>query len=99
MFILTCSITVIIVCVFEHVQWRFVLNDRLAHGYAGMTSLARPQEDWCYEHAFYKKAGVRAPECYFTSYDPERENFCLIMEDMNSAGYTGGDQVRPCPIV
>jgi hypothetical protein len=39
----------------------------------------------------------RSPECYFTSYDPQREVFCLIMEDMNTAGYTGGDQLSGGP--
>ena len=39
----------------------------------------------------------RSPECFFTSYDPQREVFCLIMEDMNSAGYTGGDQLSGGP--
>jgi hypothetical protein len=31
-FISTCSITAVVVCVFSHVQWRFVLNDRPARG-------------------------------------------------------------------
>jgi hypothetical protein len=30
----TCAITATIVCIFEHVQWRWVLNDRLARGQA-----------------------------------------------------------------
>ena len=30
--ICTCSITAMIVCVFEHAQWRWALNDRLARG-------------------------------------------------------------------
>ena len=31
-FIRTCSITAMIVCIFEHVQWRWALKGRLAHG-------------------------------------------------------------------
>ena len=31
-FICTCSITAMVVCIFEHVQWRWELNDRLALG-------------------------------------------------------------------
>ena len=31
-FICTCSITAMIACICEHVQWRWALNDRLAHG-------------------------------------------------------------------
>ena len=32
-FISACSILAMIVCVFEHVQWRWALNDRLARSY------------------------------------------------------------------
>jgi hypothetical protein len=31
-FISTRSITAMIVCIFEHIQWRWELNDRLALG-------------------------------------------------------------------
>ena len=44
------------------------------------------QEDWMYSHSFFEKMGVRQPKCYFTSYDPTREVFCLLMEDLNMAG-------------
>jgi hypothetical protein len=40
-FIRTCSITAMIVCVCEHVQWRFVRNGRLARGWCCPGSTAR----------------------------------------------------------
>jgi hypothetical protein len=30
--------TAMIVCIFEHVQWRWAHNDRLAHGYSSRPS-------------------------------------------------------------
>ena len=52
-------------------------------------------EDFMYQIRVFGKVGVRQPVCYFTSYDPLRETFCLLMEDLNTAdgGYTGGDQL------
>ena len=32
-FISTCAITAMIVYIFEHIQWRWALNDFTAHGY------------------------------------------------------------------
>ena len=31
------------------------------------------------------------------SYDPIRETFCILMEDLNLSGYTGGDQISGGP--
>jgi hypothetical protein len=35
-FVSTCSITAIIACIFEHIQWRSALNDFTAHGQVGV---------------------------------------------------------------
>jgi hypothetical protein len=68
---------------------------RMVCGSQGMTSFGL--EDWCYSTGFFEKNGVRQAKCYFTSYDSQRENYCLILEDMNEAGYTGGDQLSGGP--
>jgi len=54
-------------------------------------------EDWCYSTEFFGMNGIRQPKCYFTSYDPQRETFCLILEDMGAAGFTVGDQLSGGP--
>eukprot|EP01052_Picozoa_sp_SAG31_P037663 SAG31_NODE_4901_length_2877_cov_1.289777_2_plen_362_part_00 len=50
-----------------------------------------------YGNDFVRKHNVRQATCYFTCYDPVRETFCLIVEDMNEANYTGGDQLSGGP--
>ena len=40
------------VCIFGHVQWRWALNDRLAHGYRQATSTCNTDpgaEAWCFD--------------------------------------------------
>ena len=69
--------------------------DTAGRGDLGMCSFK--QEDWMYSHSFFEKNGVRQAKCYFTSYDPTREVYCLLMEDLNTAGYSGGDQLSGGP--
>ena len=40
-FLSTCSIAAIIVCIFEHIQWRSALNDFIADGYFRLRHRAR----------------------------------------------------------
>lgn len=54
---------------------------RFVWGSGGMKAFK--QEDWMYSNNFVRKGGIRQAECYFTSYDPLRETFCLILEDLN----------------
>ena len=68
---------------------------RLVCGSAGLSLFG--VEDWAYSCDFFKRHGVRQPECYFTSYDPVRETFCFVLEDMNLAGFQGGDQLSGGP--
>ena len=40
---------------------------------------------------------MRQAKCFFTSYDPQRETFCIIMENLTTSGYTVGDQLSGGP--
>ena len=68
---------------------------RLLCGSSGFNFFA--SEFWAYDTSFYEKQGVRQPKCYFSSYDPLRETFCFLMEDLDAAGLQGGDQLSGGP--
>eukprot|EP01052_Picozoa_sp_SAG31_P002253 SAG31_NODE_77_length_27533_cov_47.448859_24_plen_566_part_00 len=67
---------------------------RMVMGGTGMGAFRL--EDWMYNNDFFRKAGCRQPECYFSSHDPVRETFCLLMEDLNTE-FSGGDQLSGGP--
>ena len=68
---------------------------RLVCGSAGFGAFGT--EYWAYDCMFFENHGVRQPKSYFSSYDPVRETFCFVLEDMNLAGYQCGDQLSGGP--
>lgn len=46
---------------------------------------------------FVPRSGQRQPNSYFESYDPVRETFCFILEDLDGAGLQVGDQLSGGP--
>ena len=68
---------------------------RLLFGSSGLDFFE--SEFWAYDTSFYEKQGVRQPKCYFSSYDPVRETFCFLLEDLDAAGLQGGDQLSGGP--
>ena len=55
------------------------------------------QEVWAHSTQFLQKHGARQPCCYFASYDPVRKTFCLLLEDLSSAGFSSGDLLTGGP--
>ena len=50
-------------------------------------------EVFVYEHELMTDLGIIQPKCFFEAHDPERDCFCIVMEDLQSAGFSSGDEL------
>ncbi len=44
-----------------------------------------------YRHELMTDLGIPQPKCYFEAHDPERDCFCIVMEDLQATGFSSGE--------
>ena len=65
------------------------LKSRCDYG-AGSIDIFRT-EVFIYDHELMTANGMPQPKCYFEAHDPERDCFCILMEDMHNEGFSSGE--------
>lgn len=67
------------------------LKFRRDHGVGGYNVFAT--EVFVYEHELMKDFGLPQPKSFFEAHDPQLDCFCILMDDLRSAGFRSGDEL------
>lgn len=68
---------------------REFLAERRDNGAGGLNVFGT--EVAVYRHELMTDLGIKQPKCFFEAHDPERDCFCILMEDLQAAGFSSGE--------